>query len=70
MRYWAIPKDGIIKSVECYSHNIDLSDTKREITEVEYNSFVANLPPYIDIPPRDLVKEIDKLKAEIKELRK
>lgn len=70
MRYWAIPKTGATKSVEAYSHNLDLSDTKREITEKEYQTFISSLPSPIYIPPRDLAKDIDALKAEVEALKK
>ena len=49
MRYWKKKDTG---AVESYSHELDLpKETHVEITEQEFNDFVANLPepePYFE----------------------
>jgi len=42
MRYWAkLNERGNIVAVECYSHDLDLSDRLVEISEREFNDFIS-----------------------------
>ena len=66
MRYWKrLNPDETIRTVESYSHDFDV-DGAIEITEDEFNDFIAGLPAPIYKPPRDIIKEFDTLKAELK----
>ena len=59
MRYWAKPKTGEIRSVESYSHNLEI-DGAREITKEQFDSFRASLKPepYID-PVQEKLESIE-----------
>lgn len=68
MRYWKrLNPDKSINTVEGYSHTLDV-DGASEITEQEFNDFLASLPVSIPIPVRDLATEIDNLKAKVETL--
>jgi len=65
MRYWKrIKQDGLTTTVESYSHDLDITGAV-EITEQEFNDYIASLPKPIPVPARDLVAEIDQIKADI-----
>lgn len=55
---------GETTTVESYSHIFDIPGAI-EITEAEYDSFIADLHPQTTIK-RDLEKELDELKATLK----
>ena len=51
MRYWKrLNPDSSTRTVESYSHDLPVSGAM-EITEAEFNSFLASLPP--PPPPTD-----------------
>lgn len=63
MRYWKkLNPDGSTNTIESYSHALDIEGAT-EITEEEFNTFMASLP--MPEPARDLSTEIDKMKAGI-----
>ena len=66
MRYWKrINKDSKTTTVESYSHNLDIKGAI-EISESEFNDYLNSLPPPpVPEPPRDLLAEIDELKARL-----
>ena len=65
MYYYKQIKDGEITSVEAKSLDAT-SPNFVEATKAEYDGFIAALPVVEPEPPRDLVAEIDDLKAKIK----
>ena len=70
MRYWARKDEaGNTTTVESYSHNFDVKGAV-EITQREYDEFIAFLPKLEPKPVRNLAKEIDDLKARIEKLEK
>lgn len=69
MRYWKrIDAQGNTTTVESYSHDLDVEGAI-EITEQEFNDYIASLPIPEPEPVRDLAAEIEELKAEIKALK-
>ncbi len=68
MYYYKQIKDGNIVSVEAKSIDI-ISPSFVKATKTEYNEFIASLPVVEPEPVRDLVAEIDELKAEIEKLK-
>jgi hypothetical protein len=64
MRYWKRVKAGKTTTVESYSHNLDIPGAK-EITEQEYNDFIASLPEPVMEPPIDVRQEIANIKARL-----
>jgi len=70
MRYWKrINENKEITTVESYSHALEVEGAV-EITEIEYDNFIASLPKPIIQPTRDLAAEIDELKAKMVVLEK
>ena len=70
MRYWKrVNAQGETTTVESYSHNLDI-EKAIEISEKEFNDFIASLPVPIPMPVRDLAKEIDELKGKVTDLEK
>jgi len=70
MRYFKrIDTEGNTTTVESYSHNLDVKGAI-EISKTEYDAYIASLPVVEPEPVRDLVAEIDELKAKIKMLGK
>ena len=70
MRYWAREDEvGNTTTVESYSHDFDVKGAV-EITQREYDEFIASLPKLEPELVRDLAKEIDDLEARIEELEK
>lgn len=70
MRYWKrLNPDGSTNAVESYSHHLDVKGAV-EITEQEFNAFIASLPEVIPEPDRNLAAEVDDHEARIKELEK
>lgn len=68
MRYWKrIDENGNTTTVESYSHDLDIKGAI-EISEAEFNEFIASLPPVEPKPVRDLAAEIDDLKARVGKL--
>lgn len=66
MKYYKrINAQGAITTVEAYSHNLPVQGAI-EITKSEFDSFIKSLPVVEPIPQRDLVKEFDNLKSELK----
>lgn len=66
MRYFKrIDSNGKTTTVESYSHDKPIPDAV-EIEKAEHDSFIAALPAPVIIPPRDLIKEFDNLKATLK----
>ena len=65
MRYWKrVNAKGKTTMVESYSHNLIIPDAI-EITEAEFNAYLASLPEFIPAPVRNLAAEIDDLKAQV-----
>ena len=65
MRYWKrLNTDKSINTVESYSHKLKIKGAF-EITEQEFNDYLASLPPIIEEPSRDLAAEIDALTARL-----
>ncbi len=70
MRYWKRTNpDGSTWTVESYSHSLDVEGAI-EITEQEFNDFIASLPTPEPEPVRDLASEMDELKLRIETLEK
>jgi hypothetical protein len=71
MEYWKkLNPDGTTNTVESHSFPHKVPDGVR-ITKEEYDIFIASmLEPEPPEPVRDLVAEIDKLRAEIEKLKK
>ena len=68
MRYWKrINQDGETRTVESYSHSLDIEGAI-EISEEEFDAYIAFRPVIQPAPPRDLTKEIDDLEARINKL--
>ena len=67
MYYYKQVTAGNVVSVEAKSVD-KLSPGFVKTTKVEYDGFIASLPIPIPKPVRDLGAEIDKLKADVKEL--
>ena len=59
--------DGSNKTttVESYSHDSPVTGAI-EITKQEFDTYIATLPPVIPPAVRNLAKELDDLKAELK----
>ena len=69
MRYWKrLNPDGVTNTVESYSHHKDIEGAT-EITEQDFNNYLASLPKREPEPVRDLAAEITAQKAEIDELK-
>ena len=69
MRYWKrIRPDKTTYTVEAYSYSLDV-DGAMEITEKEFNAYIASLPVVEPEPVRDLEAEIDELKAGINDIK-
>ncbi len=65
MRYWKrLNPDKTTLAVESYSHSLDIEGAI-EISEQEFNDYLASLPATESQPPRDLATEIDELKARL-----
>ena len=65
MKYWKrIDKEGKTTTVESYSHDLDISGAI-EITEIEFKAYIGALPVITPPPARNLLTEIDALKARI-----
>ena len=65
MRFWKrIDTQDKTITVESYSHDLDIAEAV-EITQIEFDAYIASLP--VPIPPvvRDLAAEIDTLKADV-----
>lgn len=70
MKYWKrVKPDGSIQTVESYSHDLDINGAI-EITEEEFEAYLASLPVSKPLPVRDLAAEIDDLKARVEKLEK
>jgi len=68
MRYWKrINLDGTIRTVESYSHNLDIEGAI-EITKDEFDAYIAPKLIQVPKPNRDIATEIDNLKARIEKL--
>ena len=68
MRYWKrVNNTGKTTAVEGYSHSLDIEGAI-EITQGEYDEFIASLPVIEPEPVRDLAYEIDDLKARVGKL--
>ena len=66
MRYWKrVDAQGNTTTVESYSHHKDVKGAI-EVTEQDFNDYLASLPPIVEEPPRDLLAEIDELKVRMK----
>jgi len=66
MKYWKrVDAQGEITTVESYSHDLKVQGAV-EIEKADFDAFIASLPAPVITPPRDLVKELDNLKAELK----
>ena len=65
MRYWKrIDIEGKTTTVESYSFDANITGAI-EITQDEFDAFITSLPMPIITPARDLLKEIDTLKARV-----
>ena len=70
MRYWKrVNTEGKITAVESYSHDFDVDDAI-EIDKAEFDAFITSLPVIKPEPTRDLIAEIDALKARMEKLEK
>lgn len=68
MRYWKrLNSDGSTRTVESYSHDLDI-EGGTEISEQEFNAFLASLPAIKPESVRDYGTEIDKLKVRIEKM--
>ena len=68
MKYFKrIDKDKKTVTVESYSHVANV-DGALEITEGEYNAYLATLPPPELSPRLDLVAEVNDLKSRVSAL--
>ena len=66
MRYWKfVDTKGKTTSVQSCSNDANVVKGAVEITQTEFDAFIASLPVVIPPPVRDLVAEIDDLKARI-----
>lgn len=66
MKYYKrIDSKGNTITVESYSHNSPVVGAI-EIGKSEYDAYIANLPAAIKEVIRDLGKELDELKAELR----
>jgi hypothetical protein len=69
MRYWKrVDAQGKTTTVESYSHDLDV-DGAVEISEKEFNDYIASLPTPVLPPVRDLAAEIDQIKTDIQALK-
>ena len=68
MRYWKrVDGEGNTTTVESYSHPLDVEGAV-EIDEEEYEAFIASMPKEETPPSRDVLAEIDDLKARLEAL--
>ena len=68
MRYWKrLNTDKNINTVESYSHDIDVKGAV-EINKEEFDKYIASLPKVEPEAVRNLVAEVDNLKARIEKL--
>lgn len=69
MRYWKrADKKGKTLTVESYSHGLTIEDAI-SISKEEFEEYLESLPKN-QLVTRDLLKEIDDIKEEIKKLKK
>lgn len=67
MRYWKRLKDGKTNTVESYSHDLDVEGAIA-ISQMEFKNYIDSLPKPKLVPMRELVAEIDDLKAKVAKL--
>jgi len=66
MRYWKrVDSQNKTTTVESYSHDLVVLEAI-EIGKAEFDDYIVNLPVPIPVIPRDIIKEFDSLKTELK----
>lgn len=69
MKYWKrVNPEGVIITVESYSFDEKITGAI-EITQVEFDAYIASLPKPIPEVVRDLATEIDALKVDVAALK-
>jgi len=69
MRCWKrLNTDGTTSTVESYSHDLNIEGAV-EISEAEFDEFIASLPLLPPEPVRDLATEIDEIKIALKQIK-